>query len=168
LFGEFTSLLKYFSPDITIGTKNKTDYASIYSTTCHELAHSSHFAQVGSAYWNKYVKYIVESFISGGDVYGDGQSANAGYCGVSESWAYYLESLMYKERYGGAVPTFGNSYWFYPQIFRYLDERGVGRSDIFSVLEGNVTSRDELKNALIRNFPQKRYVIEQGFGRYAD
>jgi hypothetical protein len=75
---------------------------------------------------------------------------------------------MYKERYGGAVPTFGNSYWFYPQIFRYLDERGVGRSDIFSVLEGNVTSRDELKNALIRNFPQKRYVIEQGFGRYAD
>ncbi len=168
LFGEFTSLLKYFSPDITIGTKNKTDYASIYSTTCHELAHSSHFVQVGSAYWNKYIKYILESFITNGDAYGDGMSGNAGYCGVSESWAYYLESMMYKERYGGSVPTFGNTYWFYPQLFRYLDERGVGRSDIFSVLEGNVTSKDELKSALIRNFPQKRTVIEQGFGRYGN
>ena len=78
------------------------------------------------------------------------------------------ESMMYKERYGGSVPTFGNTYWFYPQLFRYLDERGVGRSDIFSVLEGNVTSKDELKSALIRNFPQKRTVIEQGFGRYGN
>ena len=39
-------------------------------------------------------------------------------------WGYFNESKMYKERYGGTVPSFGTSYWFYPQIFRYLDERG--------------------------------------------
>ena len=168
LLGEFTTLLKHFLPDITLGVKYKNDYASLYSTACHELAHSSHFAQVGSGYWNKYIKYILESYVTAGDAYGDGMSENAGYCGVGESWAYYLESMMYKERYGGAVPTFGNTYWFYPQIFRYLDDRGLSRSDIFSVLEGNVTTKDELKSALIRNFPQKKTVIEQGFGRYGN
>lgn len=166
--GNFASLLEYFMPDITLGAEGKDDYASIYSTVCHELAHASHFAQVGSAYWNKYIRYIVESFVHTGDAYGDGQGADAGYCCVGESWAYYLESLMYKERYGGSIPTFGSSYWFHPQIFRYLDERGLGRSSLFSVLEGNVTSMDELKSALLRHFPQKRVVIEQAFGRYGN
>ena len=66
------------------------------------------------------------------------------------------------------MPSYGTSYWFYPQIFRYLDERGLKRSDIFSVLGPGVTSKEELKNALILNFPQKRTVIEQVFGRYAN
>ena len=167
-FGNFASLLKYFMPDITLGAKGNDDYASIYSTVCHELAHSSHFAQVGTAYWNKYIKYIIESYIATGDVYGDGQGTDAGYCGIGESWAYYLESLMYKERYGGSVPSFGSSYWFYPQIFRYLDERGMSRSDLFSVLEGNVVTKEDLKTALIRNYPLKRTIIEQAFGRYGN
>jgi hypothetical protein len=155
-------------PDVTIGAKGKEDYASLYSTTCHELAHASHFAKVGTGYWNKYIKYILESYLTSGDAYGDGLSDDAGYCGVGESWAYYLESMMYKERYGGSVPTFGSTYWFYPQIFRYLDERGITRSEIFSVLEGNVSTKDDLKSALIRNLPQKRTVIEQVFSRYGN
>ena len=75
---------------------------------------------------------------------------------------------MYKERYGGSVPSFGSSYWFYPQIFRYLDERGMSRSDLFSVLEGNVVTKEDLKTALIRNYPLKRTIIEQAFGRYGN
>ena len=166
--GDFASLIKYFSPDITIGAKDKNDYASLYSTVCHELAHSSHFAQVGTGYWNKYIKYILENYVKTGDPYGDGLSADAGYCGLGESWAYYLESMMYKERYGGSVPTYGTSYWFYPQIFRYLDERGLTRSDMFSVLEGNITTKADLMSSLIRNFPHKRTVIEQVFNRYGN
>ena len=167
-FGEFASLLKFFLPDITLGVENMNSYSELYSTVCHELAHSSHFAKVGTEYWNKYIKYIMESYISTGDAYGNGVSQDAGYCFVGESWAYYLESMMYKERYGGSVPSFGSSYWFYPQIFRYLDERGLSRSDMFSVLEGNVISMENLKTALIRHFPNKRTVIEQVFSRYGN
>ena len=167
-FGEFASLLKFFLPDVTLGVENMNSYSELYSTVCHELAHSSHFAKVGTEYWNKYIKYIMESYISTGDAYGNGVSQDAGYCFVGESWAYYLESMMYKERYGGSVPSFGSSYWFYPQIFRYLDERGLSRSDIFSTLEGNVASREDLKTALIRHFPNKRTVIEQVFSRYGN
>ena len=167
--GDYSSILRYFMPDITIGTKDADTYSSIYSEVCHELSHASHFSKVGTDYWNKYILYIVKSYLqTRGMTYGDGTSEGAGYCEVGETWAYYLESMMYKERYGGSIPGFGTQYWFYPQIFRYLDERGLTRTDIFSVLNANVTSRDELKIALIGTFPHKRTIIEQVFGRYVN
>lgn len=165
--GSYAVLVKFLLPDITLGVKDKEDYRSIYSVTCHELAHASHFSKVGTDYWNEYIWYIVESFIaSGGMTYGDGSGSKAGYCEVGEDWAYYVESKMYKERYGGTFPTFGTSYWFNPQIFRYLNERGLSAGQIFSVLGAEVTDRTRLKEALLRTFPAKKNVIEQVFNRY--
>jgi hypothetical protein len=100
--------------------------------------------------------------------YGDGTGDDTGVCEVGEMWAYYMESKMYKDRYGGSFPSFGTSFWFYPQIFRYLDERGVTRSDIFSVLDESVDSREKLQMALIEAYPEKRTIVEQIFGRYVD
>lgn len=165
--GVYADLIEAFLPDITVGTKGIREYDRIYSTTCHELAHASHFAKVGTGYWDKYISYIIESFLVSQDMtYGDGNGERAGYCEIGEMWAYYLESKMYKERYGGTYPTFGTSFWFYPQIFRFLEERGMSASDIFSVLDRNVTSRTQLKSAMILAFPEKREVIEQVFNRY--
>lgn len=167
--GDCCSILRYFMPDITIGARNMNDYASLYSSVCHELAHASHFSQVGKGYWNKYIGHIMTSYIStGGMTYGNGTEKNAGYTEIGEEWAYYMESVMYKERYGGSLPTFGTSFWFYPQIFRYLDDRGIDRSDLFSVLKSDVTSREALKKALIEKFTHKRTVIEQVFSRYVN
>ena len=98
--------------------------------------------------------------------YGDGTGPSSGYCEIGEMWAYYLESKFFKDRYGGAFPTFGTSYWFYPQIFRFLNERGVSVSAMFSVLTSNVTSRQALKEALISEYPDKRTIVEQVFSRY--
>ena len=165
--GRFDVLVKFLLPDITLGTEGKDDYRSIYSTTCHELAHASHFSQVGTEYWNEYIWYIVESFIaSGGMTYGDGSGNRAGYCELGEDWAYFLESKMYKERYGGIFPTFGTSYWFNPQIFRYLDERGFSVAQMFSVLRPEVTSKKELKESLIAAYPSMKPIVEQVFSRY--
>jgi hypothetical protein len=165
--GSYAVLIRFLLPDITLGTKGRADYESIYSAVCHELAHASHFAKVGTGYCNPYISYIIQSYITtGGMTYGDGSGDKAGLCEVGEMWAYYMESKMYKERYGGSFPSFGTSYWFYPQIFRYLDERGLSCADIGSVLGPDVTSRMELKSALVASFPGKRTVIEQVFGRY--
>lgn len=165
--GSFASLVEYFLPDITIGAKDKDEYREIYSTTCHELAHASHFTKAGTDYWNKYILYIIESFIkTGGMTYGDGTTSGAGHCEIGEMWAYYLESRIFKDRYGGNFPTFGTSYWFYPQIFRSLDERGMTPSDIFYVLTPEVVSKSDLKSALILTYPGKRTTIEQVFSRY--
>lgn len=165
--GEFSPLVKFLLPDITIGTGNDETYSDLYSSACHELAHASHFAKVGREYWEEYIFYIIESFVtSGGVTYGDGTGDRAGFCEVGEMWAYYLESLMYKDRYGGDYPTFGNSFWFKPQVFRYLDDRGMECSDFFSVLDEDIDSREDLENALIKAFPSKKSMIIQAFDRY--
>lgn len=165
--GEYMPLLELFLPDITLGTKGRTDYRSIYSNTCHELAHASHFSVVGTSYWNNYIKYIVESFLlSGGESYGEGTETGAGYCEVGEMWAYFLESKMYNDRYGGSFPTFGTSFWFHPQIFRYLNERGLSVSDIFASLDATAVSKEALKTSLTSKYPHKRNMVEQVFSRY--
>ena len=81
-------------------------------------------------------------------------------------WAYYLQSRMFKDRYGGALPAFGNSFWFYPQIFRYLDERGMSPQQFLSVMTADVTDKARLKLKLIEKYPAKKTVIEQVFSRY--
>ena len=165
--GDFSPLLRIFLPDLTIGLERKDDYESIYAETCHELAHASHFAKVGTDYWNNYILYVLGSYISsGGMTYGDGRSVNAGYCEVGEMWAYYLSSKMWKDRYRGDYPSFGTSFWFYPQIFRYLEEKGIKSGEIFSVMDRTVTSREELQRALMTRFPEKSDYIEQIFNRY--
>ena len=98
--------------------------------------------------------------------YGDGMGESAGLCEVGEMWAYYMESRMHKDRYGGSMPSFGTSFWFYPQIFRYLDERGMKPSQILSVLDGKTRSKETLKQNLTDAFPNKRMMIEQVFSRY--
>ena len=165
--GEFCSLVEFFAPDVTLGLADKNDYQQIYSTVCHELAHASHFSKAGTAYWDKYIEYIMTSYVqSSGNLYGDGLSDSSGYCAIGEMWAYFLQSKMFKDRYGGAFPSFGTSFWFRPQIFRYLDERGLDSSKIFAVLDGAVTSTAALKNTLIQAYPVMRNVIEQVFNRY--
>ena len=167
LLGEYAGLVKMFLPDITLGLNYSDEYREIYSSTCHELAHASHFAEVGTDYWNEYIRYIVESYItSGGMIYGDGTGDGAGYCEVGEMWAYYMESLMFKDRYGGDFPSFGNSLWFKPEILRYLHKRGLACSDIFSVLEEDVDDCRSLERALIATFPIRRTQIEQAFDKY--
>lgn len=165
--GKYSPLVQFFCPDITIGTKGREDYASLYNAVNHELAHACHFAEVGREYWDTYIRYIIESFImTSGMGYGDGISEGAGHCEVGEMWAYYMESKMYKDRYGGGFPTYGTSFWFYPQIFRFMDERGMSCSEIFSVLNSSVTSKEELREALMRALPTKKSIIEQAFSRY--
>jgi len=167
--GEYAPLIKIFLPDITLGFKDVDEYSTMYSTTCHELAHASHFAQVGKSFWDNYIKYIMASYVSSGGVtYGTGSESDAGYCEVGEMWGYFMQNSMYHDRYGGTMPSAGMSYWFHPQIFRYLEERGVTKSQIFKALQPEVTSRDELMVQLLSLYPEKSAVIQQVFDRYAD
>lgn len=165
--GYFASLISFFAPDVTIGTSDMQTYGDVYRAVCHELAHCSHFAQVGTDYWNRYVEYILRSYLkSGGSAYGDGSGEYAGYCEIGEMWAYYLESVMYQERYGGPMPQFGTGYWFSPQIFRYLDDRGFSRTDFLSAMQSDVTGTDVLQNRLMSMSPDRSEMISQVFARY--
>ncbi len=164
--GDYSSIIKYFAPDITIGAKDHDSYMELYDSVVHELSHASHFTQVGKSYWSDYIWYVLSEWVSGEETYGDGSGKNAGHCEVGEMWAYYMESMMHKERYGGSVPAYGTSWWFYPQIFRYLDERGFTRAQIFAALTEDVSGKTELEERLIELYPDEKTVIEQVFNRY--
>ena len=165
--GEYGSLVKLFLPDITLGLKGAESYADIYSITCHELAHASHFMQVGKDWWDKFIFYILTSYVSTGETYGNGSGENAGHCAVGEMWAYYMQNRMFNDRYGGVMPVAGSSYWFAPQILRYLDERGMTRAEIFKALTADVASAEALQAKLRTLYPDKTSLIDQVFDRYA-
>ena len=167
--GDFAPLVQIFLPDLTIGMKGRDGYASIYAEVCHELAHASHFSRVGTDYWNRYILYVLGSYIAtGGMTYGDGMGVNSGYCEVGEMWAYHLSSQMWYDRYEDEYeyPSFGTSYWFYPQILRYVEELGMECWEIFSLLTSSVTSSDALRRALIASHPDKLEAIDMIFNRY--
>ena len=167
--GTYASLLKVFLPDITIGAAaGDGNFIDIYSSVMHEMSHASHYAQVGNAWWGRFVSYILRSYVKEGrQAYGSGSLEDAGYCEVGEMWGYFMESVLFKDRYGGGLPTFGTSFWFYPQIFRYLYERGLTCSDLFKALKSTVTSRDDLLDALVALYPEREATLSQVFARYS-
>ena len=166
--GDYSSLVKMFLPDVTIGLGgSEFNYAAIYGGVVHEMAHASHFMQVGTSYWDTYIKFILTSFVSSGGVtYGVGTEKNAGYAEIGEMWAYYVETMMYRDRYEGSTSSFGTSFWFYPQIFLYLNERGLDRYKIYAALTPDVTDRTVLQSRLLSLYPEYKNVINQAFLRY--
>ena len=165
--GVFAPLVKMFLPDITIGLEGKNDYSSIYASALHECAHASHFVQAGQKYWEKYINFVLTSYLtSGGMTYGVGTEKNHGYCEVGEMWAYYVQSILYRERYGSSDKMFGTQFWFSPQILMYLDDRGIDRYKIFPALSSDITDKDMLKQKLISMYPQSRSIITKAFLRY--
>jgi len=124
---------------------------------------------VGTDYWDPFVEYIIRCIAASGgsSPYGNGTQEGAGYCEVGEIWAYFLQSTLYKDRYGGSLPDFGTNYFFRPQILRYLYERGMTREEIFNALKPNVTSLDDLQDELLSLYPERESQIRQVFNRYA-
>ena len=164
--GQYLFIIKMFLPDITVGTKEQ-DYAGIYDAIVHELSHASHYTQVGNDYWTSYIEYVLMSFLTeGGKAYGTGGGDNAGYCELGEMWGYFMQSTLHKDRYGGNLPNYGSSYWFKPDIFSYLYERGMSRGEIYRALTAEVTSIDDLKEQLIAQYPDRESLIVKTFKSY--
>ena len=164
--GKYSSLVRLFAPDITIGSKEKNgNYSELYTTTIHEMAHASHYKNVGNDYWRSYAMYILTSFINTGETYGTGNGENAGYCEVGEMWAYYMENAMYKDRYGKNYNS-GLNYWFKPQIFAELEAGGIRRSEICACLGYYTNDMKSLKASLLENCAGKTALINKVFSKY--
>ena len=160
-------IVQMFAPDITIGSKDKNGkYAELYTTATHEMAHASHFTNVHSGYWNIFASYILSSYLTTGSCYGTGNGDNAGYCEVAEMWAYYMENMLYKERYG-KNPKHGSSNWFHPEILATLEDGGVSRAEICESLKPSVTSYEAFRDELIYVCPSKKSLITTTFKKFS-
>ena len=154
-------LLKKVLPDITIGTSGK-DYRGVYTHVNHELSHASHFSTVGSAYWAKYISYIMTY-----GCYGDGTGKNAELCGVGEMWGYFMGHRQEYEKYdtNGLTGSYlGNEDWFKPQIFWTLCSDGIlTKKQIYDCLTPEVTTYDTLVAKMYEKYPARADAIEAIF-----
>ena len=166
LLGEYAAVSRILLPDIIIGTRGADTFSSIYSETVHQLAHASHYTKVGNGFWNDYDMYVAQSLaMQGGNPYGSQSDTNSGVCAVAEMWAYFLGASLWKDRYGGSMPSF-EGLWFHPEILGALYERGISRSRIFEALAVTVRSSREFRNELIRICPEKEELIDRIFDYY--
>ena len=81
-------------------------------------------------------------------------------------WAYYMQSMLYSERYTSNPRNFGLDFWFHPQIFLQLDAKGLDKYRIYGVLGTDITNREMLKKKMLSMYPQYKTAINQAFSRY--
>lgn len=81
-------------------------------------------------------------------------------------WGYYMENEQMMSRYNLATASKGLSYWFCPQIFMYMSERGIGYNKICRALGPEVKDVAALKSKLLSLYPEQKSMIIQAFERY--
>ena len=165
--GDYTDLLKMFLPDVAIGLKGAASYQEVYEETVRELALASLYMRVGKDWWVNYSDNVLKSFVTSGfRNFGTGSETGSNYCELAQMWSYYMDNVVMKGRYGADFPTLGTSYWFYPQIFLYMDDRGLGQGKIYSAFSEDVESLQAFKEKLLTLYPEDRSTIIQAFERY--
>ena len=78
----------------------------------------------------------------------------------------FMQASLVKDRYKGAMATYGNSFWFKPDILTYLYERGMTRGEIFRALNANAVDIGSLKEELIKIAPGLEEEIVKTFDSY--
>ena len=160
------TLLKFALPDIVIGTGGGYNTYDIYESVNHELSHASHFNKVGSAFWAKYVNYIITYGKKYDHPYGDASCNNSGFCGVGEMWGYAMGYIRTYEKYQ-QKPKNGQSKWFQPNLlYDLMTEKILTKKPIFDCLSSDVTSHALLKQKMISRYPSKKDSIIAKFSRY--
>lgn len=165
------NLIKKVLPDITIRSEGK-GYRGTYEVVHHELSHASHFSQVGSAYWARYINYIIAN-----GAYGNGTARDAKLCAIGEMWGYSMGYIYDHERYssitpgkaypGGEVTTDTDPAWIKPHIFWDLHRDNIlTKRQLFDCLTTDVDTYDKLVAKMYSKYPNKAISIENAFVRH--
>jgi hypothetical protein len=146
----YTAFAMLVLPDVFIAPEFTTTY-STYSTLFHELSHASHYSKVGKPYWPCYINGMVENWLAGDDMYGDGTGTWDGYIGVGEMWGNYFGNYVCCKHYFG-YPVYWESGedWYNPGFLMYsVSLTGdLTISEIYSCLSGSINDIDKLKSEL--------------------
>lgn len=163
-FYEFRNFAANLLPDILILLDEQSTTLQFKRVIWHELAHASHYQNVGSAYWHNFVCGIIWNQLLLGNCYGTGTHYRDGYIGVGEMWAYFLEYKAYNQYTNGSMTI--ADYWFKPAIMKDLNTNMLYTSHIFACLTPNEHSHYSLKSKLQQTYPIYYFQIQQAFYDY--
>ncbi len=153
--------LQMHLPDIIILGNNR-DYESLYSVTGHELAHASHFSQVGSEFWNQYILFFILHGTNDDKPYGERTDSFSSICEVGEMWAYFLEEIFVAEHFNRVENLSLPNEWFDEsiEIIWDLHQELLDRGEIFNAFMSGVTNVDSLKSKMKLQNPSEDIYID--------
>ncbi|MEQ8706943.1 MAG: hypothetical protein RIC19_23625, partial [Phaeodactylibacter sp.] len=93
-------------PDVAIGC-NFQNSDRQWAITQHEIAHTSHFTNVGAVFWGQLGLATFNAQLATGDPWGDENVAGAGRIAICESWAEHLEHVYTDRAYTGFPASIG-------------------------------------------------------------
>lgn len=169
--------MRTLMPDITVGTSSNL-YRDIFTSLSHELAHASHFRQVGTEFWAEYISYILYCWNNGlENLYGNRTTPGNGVCGIGEIWGYFSGhriihmsyfSALYpnNNQYNGLYPTTASN-WFRPEIlWDIVENQLLTPRQIFTCMTVDIKSIDQLRNKLFITYPDIFLQIDNHFRDY--
>ena len=166
--GEIVMLIKIIQQDAILGLQSAESYIDIYRRAMHIFAHAGHFANTDKDWWWNYLQYLLRSLAASTlqDPYGSRGDSGFEYAEVAETYAYFCENSLCRRRYPERTDYEGTSFWFYPQLLMYLDDRGLGLEQMAPLFSSDVESMEMLQQKLLSYFPQFKSVIGEAYARY--
>lgn len=169
LYGSYSSLLLFpfelatlspITPDMLIfANVNETGLTTgiLSKTLYHELAHASHYLQVGDEYWDRYISHIIWNL-----GYGDSKNSSmyAGYCGIGEMWATYVGYFYHAKDTGEQdlgsieIPDERCRKWYKPcsmvEVGNKIYDSDVTIGNMYQALEPDIHDLETLKDNLYK------------------
>ncbi len=168
-----SAIADLIGPDITVCNVDQLKTEDLYRSTSHELAHATHFQQVGASnqerarWWSYVFNYEATCIVlsSGAKTYEYPGLPYEERAGITEMWAYAVGYIMLYEYIGDNRVSypFSNMYWFKPEIIWDLYKAGMSLKDISQSMTEDITTRSSFKTQLIKDNPLYESQIQSIF-----
>ena len=169
-------LFNTIAPDVFVFGVDNASTNALYRLTCHELAHATHFQQVGedvldrALWWADVINYEVACGVlnGGGSPYEHSSLEKEGKVGVTEMWAHAVGYICGCEHLGSQVSSYPNTnkYWFAPEIIVELYKKGMSLSQISKSMTGEIVMLNDFQKQLTINNAAYEVDINKLFNKY--
>lgn len=168
-----SAIVDIIGPDVTVCNVDKLTTSNLYQHTCHELAHATHFQQVGDndqerARWWSYVFNYEATCIalsSGAKTYEYPGLPYEERAGITEMWAHAVGHICEFEYYSKLKGDYNSGYWFMPEIIWELYKAGMTLKQINQSMTEDIVLLDDFKDQLIKDNRTYESLIEEQFAK---
>ena len=145
----------------------------LYRSTSHELAHATHFQQVGASnqerarWWSYVFNYEATCIVlsSGAKTYEYPGLPYEERAGIAEMWAHAVGHICEFEYCSLAMGDYNSGYWFKPEIIWDLYKCGMTLKQISVSMKQDVTTLVKFKEQLIKDNSAYKNLIEHLFAQ---
>lgn len=168
-------LIEMVGPDVTVCDVDNCTTHEIYEYVSHELAHATHYMQLGSndimrsQWWSYVFGYEVQCMINSNfqEVYEHPNVPREERAGITEMWAHAVGHICGYEHRNKEVSTYDDyEYWFAPEILLVLYDGGMTLKQISDCMTSDVVTLEGFRERLIENNSSDAAMINYVFNYY--